>query len=221
MDAGNAFLPEFMRDYNERFAQPPRNPHDAHRRLQHDEEELDHIFSWQEERTLSLNLTIHHKRKTYLVERTKEYAFLARKRVVVHEWEDGRIELHCEGRKLPYSIFDKNQVVSHGAIVENKRLGAVLTVIQGAQAERDRVRVAMHNLTRREKDRLLEKRRAAGLEPRPASAPAKLLPATNGRLDAMLAYLKAKQDESKSRRRLLETKAAVRRRLRAQDRPEA
>ena len=29
MDGGNAFLPEFMRDYNERFARPPRNPHDA------------------------------------------------------------------------------------------------------------------------------------------------------------------------------------------------
>jgi len=47
----------------------------------------------------------------------------------------GRVELHCEGRQLPYSLFDRDQVVSQGAIVENKRLAAVLTVIQGAQAE--------------------------------------------------------------------------------------
>jgi hypothetical protein len=218
MEDGNAFLPEFMRYYNDRFARPPRNPHDAHRPLRGDED-LDHVFSSQEERTLSLNLTVHYKRKTYLVERTKENALLARKRVVVHEWEDGRVELHCEGRQLPYSLFDKNPVVSQGAIVENKRLGAVLTVIQSAQTERDRVRLAMHGLTKRAKDRILEERRAAGLEPKPASSPAKVPLAGDDRLGAMMAYLQAKQDESKSRRKLLESMAAVRRRLGTPPRP--
>ena len=220
VEDGNAFLPEFMRDYNDRFARPPRNPHDAHRPLQGDED-LEHVFSWQEERTLSLSLTVHYKRKTYLVERSKENVLLARKRVVVHEWEDGRVELHCEGRHLPYSLFDKNPVVSQGAIVENKRLGAVLTVIQSAQTERDRVRLAMHGLTKREKDRIIEERRAAGLEPKPASAAAKVPRAGDDRLGAMTVYLQAKQDESKSRRKLLESMAAVRRRVKAPARPEA
>ena len=196
MEDGNAFLPEFMRDYNDRFSRPPRNTYDAHRPLRGDED-LEHVFSWQEERTLSLSLTVHYKRKTYLVERTKENVLLARKRVVVHEWEDGRVELHCEGRQLPYSLFDKNQVVSQGAIVENKRLGTVLAVIQSAQHERDRARLKLHGLTRREKDRILEQRRAAGLEPKPASAPAKLPTASEDRLGTIL--------------------AAVRRRLRTQE----
>jgi hypothetical protein len=129
------------------------------------------------------------------------------------------VELHCEGRQLPYSLFDKNPVVSQGAIVENKRLGAVLTVIQRAQNERDRVRLKLHGLTRREKDRILEERRAAGLEPKPASAPAKVAPVSEDRLGAMMAYLQAKQDESRSRRKLLESMATVRRRLRLQDPP--
>ena len=67
---------------------------------------------------------------TYLVERSPETIALARKRVVVHEWEDGSVELHCEGRKLPYSVFDNNPVVSQGAVVENKRLGAVLSLLK-------------------------------------------------------------------------------------------
>jgi len=32
MEAGNAFLPEFMEDYNRRFGCTPKNPHDAHGR---------------------------------------------------------------------------------------------------------------------------------------------------------------------------------------------
>jgi len=38
--------------------------------------------------------------------------------------------------------------------VENKRLGAVLSVIQASQAERDKVRLASKKLTLREKERI-------------------------------------------------------------------
>jgi hypothetical protein len=40
------------------------------------------------------------------------------------------------------------------AVVENKRLGAVLSVIQTSQLERDKVRLASKQLTLREKDRI-------------------------------------------------------------------
>jgi hypothetical protein len=69
-------------------------------------------------------------------------------------WADGRVEIRCQGRKLPYSIFDKNPQVDQGAIVENKRLGAVLAFIHAAQQERDRVRLASKKLTLREKARI-------------------------------------------------------------------
>ena len=38
MAAGNAYLPEFMADFNGRFAVAPRNPADAHRALAQGEE---------------------------------------------------------------------------------------------------------------------------------------------------------------------------------------
>ena len=43
MEAGNAYLGEFMADFNRRFAVAPRNPQDAHREVLHDAAELDLI----------------------------------------------------------------------------------------------------------------------------------------------------------------------------------
>jgi transposase len=63
MAEGNAFAPKFMEDFNGRFARVPRNPHDAHRPV--GEQDLDQIFSWHEERTMSRNLVVHFKRVSY------------------------------------------------------------------------------------------------------------------------------------------------------------
>ena len=122
-------------------------------------------FSWQEERTMSRNLTVHFKRVTYLVEPGPETLPLGGKRVIVREWEDGRVEIQCAGRTLPYSIFDKNPHLAAGAIVENKRLGAVLAVIQAAQDERDRTRLASKKLTLRQKERILAVRQPPDVIP--------------------------------------------------------
>ena len=45
------------------------------------------------------------------------------------------------GLSLPYRAFDKDQRVSHAAIVENKRLGEVLAFIKSQQDARPSVRV--------------------------------------------------------------------------------
>jgi transposase len=81
---GNAFLPEFMADYNRRFGRAPRDPHDAHRPLRGDED-LERIFSWQEDRRMSGNLTVHFKRRAYLVTPTPGTLPLGGKTVRVHE----------------------------------------------------------------------------------------------------------------------------------------
>jgi len=118
-----------MADYNQRFGRTPKNAHDAHRPLRSDEDPS-RIFSWQEERTMSRNLVVHFKRVSYLVEPGPETLPFAGKRVRVFRWDDGRVEIRCAGRLLPASPFDKNRCVDQGAIVENKRLGAVLSVMQ-------------------------------------------------------------------------------------------
>jgi hypothetical protein len=153
-EAGNAYLPIFRDDYNRRFARVPLNPDDAHRPLR-DDEDLDRIFTWQEERKLSRDLTFHYKNVVYLVEPRPETLALAGQRCRVHEHEDGRIEVHHATGQLPCSIFlDKTPRISQGTIVGNKRLGAVLTQIQRAQQERDRQLLARRSLTIREKNRI-------------------------------------------------------------------
>ena len=95
---------------------------------------------------MSRNLTVHFKRVTYLVEPGPETMPLGGKRVLVREWEDGRVEIRCAGRTLPFSIFDKNPDVAAGAIVENKRLGAAFAAIQAAQDQRDQARLASRSI---------------------------------------------------------------------------
>jgi transposase len=153
-EAGNAYLPAFRADYNARFGREPRSLHDAHRPVR-DDEDLERIFTWQEERKLSRNLTLHYKRATYLVDPGPETLPLAGERCRVHEHEDGRIEVFHDGQRLPCRVFfDKEPRVQHDDIVANKRLGAVLTQIQKDQQARDRQRLASPKLTLRQKERI-------------------------------------------------------------------
>jgi len=209
MEAGNAFLPEFMEDYDRRFGRPAKNSHDAHRPLRSDED-LSRIFTWQEQRTMSRNLVVHFKRVSYLVEPGPETLPFAGKRVRVFQWEDGRVEIRCEGQLLPYSPFDKNRCVNQGAVVENKRLGAVLSVIQASQLERDKVRLASKQLTLREKDRIEAARITAGtLEPEP--------PAADG-LSEVASFLERFEAEQKARTKAHNDRDALRRKALTQGR---
>ena len=78
MDDANRYLPEFMDDYNRRFGRAARNDHDAHRPLL-ERDGLDDIFTWQEERRVTAQLTVHHKRTMYLLEPTEEAKAAAKK----------------------------------------------------------------------------------------------------------------------------------------------
>ena len=125
------------------------------------------IFTWQEERKLSKNLTFHYERVTYLIEPSPETLPLAGERCRVHEHENGRIEVRHAGQLLTCRVFfDKEPRVQPGAIVANKRLGAVLAQIRADQQERDRQRLAHPKLTLRQKDRIRAARERAD-----ASAP--------------------------------------------------
>lgn len=136
MEAGNAFLPAFMEDYNERFAKLPFSDKDLHRPLAaHDD--IEDAFAWKEERTVSCNLTLQYDKVLFMLEPNEFTRPLARQRVTVYDFPDGRFEIRDQGRSLPYRIFDKLQQVDQAAIVENKRLGPVLAMIAEQQKQMD------------------------------------------------------------------------------------
>jgi hypothetical protein len=136
IEAANAFMPRFIEDYNARFAKPPRNEHDAHRTLRADED-LDLIFCWRELRKVTKALTLHYERKLYLLADTAATRRLIGKYIEVFQYPDGRIQIRVAGESLPYSIYEKLGAVDQGAIVDNKRLGYVLQIVQMVQSKRD------------------------------------------------------------------------------------
>ena len=104
---------------------------------------------------------------------------------------------------LPYSPFDKNRCVNQGTVVENKRLGAALSVIQASQQERDKVHLASKRLTLREKDRIEAARITAG-----TSEPE--LPAADG-LSEAASFLERFEAEQKARTKAHNDRDALRR----------
>ena len=136
MKAANAYLAKFIEDYNGRFAKPPFDETNGHRPLIEGANMTD-VFAWKEERTVSNSLTLQYDKVLFLLEPNEITRPLARQRVTVYDYPDGRIAIRHEGRDLPYRIFDKLQKVDQASIVENKRLGTVLAYVAERQKERD------------------------------------------------------------------------------------
>lgn len=152
--AGQAYLPEFQEDHNRRFARPPRNSFDAHRPV-HDDEDLETIFTLQDQRKVSENLTVNHKRVLYVLEDTVENRKLRGHQVTVHEHENGKLSISHSGRTILFRGYAKDETrISQGAIVENKRLGAALGWIAERQRQRDLERLANPKTSIRQKKRI-------------------------------------------------------------------
>lgn len=132
MRDANEFAPEFIADFNRRFGRAPLNSKDVHRPVDGDIE-LDDVFAWREERTVSNSLTVQYDRVMYLLEKNDTTPDLRRKKITIYDYPDGTISLKYRGLPLPYSVFDKVGKVDQGAIVSNKRLGAVLAYVQEEQ----------------------------------------------------------------------------------------
>jgi len=147
IDEANAYLPEFMDDYNRRFGRAARNDHDAHRPLL-ERDGHDDIFTWQEQRRVTAQLTVHHKRTMYLLQPTEEAKAAAKKRVTVVEYEDGRVSIRFEGIALVARPFHKDGCVTQGTIVENKLLSGALTEIRKRQQQKEQALVKSAKIKR-------------------------------------------------------------------------
>lgn len=133
MEAANAFLPGFMQRYNARFAKSPRRPDNLHRALNVEPDRLRDILCWRDERYVDRNLVLRYDRKRITLEENDLTRGLVGKYVDSYEYQDGTLEFRSKGVPLPYSAYDKDQRVSHAAIIGNKRLSAVLEHIKQEQ----------------------------------------------------------------------------------------
>nr|WP_244559648.1 MULTISPECIES: ISNCY family transposase [unclassified Azospirillum] len=148
MEAANRLLPDFVRDYNERFAKPPHQPENLHRPLA-PYQDLDEVLAWREERTVTDNLTLHYNRVMLLLEPSRMARAARHRRVTVYDYPDGRLLVRWKGVDLPFRAFDKLQRVPQGEIVDNKRLSAALAWAQEEQAKASPRQRRTHSPTRR------------------------------------------------------------------------
>jgi transposase len=118
--AANAYLPEFIAAYNERFAVAPRSPESAHRALAKGED-LERVLTLCERRTLSKNLTLSYNNVIYQIT-TKRSAYTMRQaQVEVREKHTGEITIEYKQRPLVYTIYRKHEQ-QQGKVVEAKLL---------------------------------------------------------------------------------------------------
>jgi len=109
MQAANAFLPEFMVDYNRRFAIAPSVAQDAHRALAHAPRELDLLLAEHHERMVSKNLAVQYRNVLYQIRHNGPGHHLRQAKVTVCELPDGEVVLLRDGRELPYTTYRKGE----------------------------------------------------------------------------------------------------------------
>ncbi len=120
--AGNAYLPEFIQDFNQRFAEPPRSSVDLHRPLA-PKEDLARIFAWQEPRILSKNLTLQFHKTVYQIQTERSTYTLRNAQVLVCLTAQGELTILYNGKTLPYTVY--NQQAHQAEIVSTKQLDRV------------------------------------------------------------------------------------------------
>ena len=123
IEEANAFLPEFIEEYNRQFAVIPKNPNNAHRSLLK-EHNLELIFTIQTFRTLSKNLMFQYNNTIYQIVPDKTSIALRRAKVSIRENKEGVIEVLYKGRRLEFVAYQEQE--KQGEEVDSKRLNQVL-----------------------------------------------------------------------------------------------
>ena len=106
MAEGNTYLPEFLQDFNQRFGEQPRSTVEAHRPLT-PKDNLAHILTWQETRTLSKNLTLQFQKIVYQIQTQRPSYALRNAQVTICVNEQGEITILYNATALPYTIYNK------------------------------------------------------------------------------------------------------------------
>jgi transposase len=123
MAEGNAYLPEFIQNFNARFGEEPRSNVDLHRPLIA-KEDLAHILTWQETRTLSKNLTLQFDKIVYQIQTQRPSYALRNACVTVCVNAQEQITILYNGQSLPYTIYQ--QQAKQATVVSTKQLDLTL-----------------------------------------------------------------------------------------------
>jgi transposase len=121
MAEGNTYLPEFIEDFNQRFAAEPRSSVNAHRALTA-QDDLATILTWQEQRVVSKNLTIQFEKVVYQIQTKRPAYALRNARVTVCVNLQQQVSILYKGKPLSHTIY--HQQAKQSEVVLAKELDA-------------------------------------------------------------------------------------------------
>jgi hypothetical protein len=125
VEAANAYLPEFIADFNSRFSVSPRSGADAHRPLNKGED-LDRLLVLCERRTLSKNLTLSYRNVIYQIV-TKRASYTMRgAHVEVRETSTGEVSIEYQGQSLSYEVY-REQEREQAQVTPSKHIDQALS----------------------------------------------------------------------------------------------
>lgn len=128
IEEANAYLPTFIEEYNRRFAVVPKDPTNAHKPL---EKNLDLIFTRQEFRYLSKNLTFEYKTIFYQILTERETYALRKAKITVREKKDGSIEVLYKNKPLKCRAYHFQE--KQGEVADSKNLNEIIDNLQKRQ----------------------------------------------------------------------------------------
>lgn len=124
IEAGNQFLPSFLKGFNKQFVVDPRVENDAHRALL-PEQCLERILCIKHQRKITKNLEIQYNNKIYQITSEKASRRLLNAYVTVLEGLNGKIDIEYQGRKLLFKLFSEQEV--NGEVVTSKEIDRFLS----------------------------------------------------------------------------------------------
>jgi len=128
IETANAYLPTFLEDHNNRFAVDAQSSENAHRKILPTNEEMNLIFSYQDERKLSKNLEISYENMIYQIKTNTTGYRLRHSIVTVCKDLNDVITLVCQGKILDYTCHKRAK--RNADIVDAKQLGSKLDSIR-------------------------------------------------------------------------------------------
>jgi transposase len=103
IEEANAFLPEFLAKYNQKFGKKPRSAFNAHRPLKQ-KENLQHILCEQATRKISKDLEVSFEGQIYQIQAHNQRNRLQGKQITIIRTLDGKLHMEYEGASLKYKI---------------------------------------------------------------------------------------------------------------------
>src|SRR3972149_813303 len=142
IEEANTFLLGFIEDYNRRFAVVPKDPNNAHRPLLQ-EQNFDQIFTIQEFRQLSKNLTFQYKNTIHQVRTERETYALRKAKVILHEKKDGFVEVFYKKKPLTFTTYNTQE--KQGEIIDAKTLNEMIDNLQKNQEPKRKYKPAYNH----------------------------------------------------------------------------